>query len=77
MTANKIDAAWAAAFEHALALSCELGRVGDALADVRDASGRPWARLAFAAPSADDIASAKSWADAVVEAASQALGEDS
>ena len=70
MTANKIDAAWAAAFEHALALSCELGRVGDD-------SGRPWARLAFAAPSADDIASAKSWADTIAEAASQALGEDS
>ena len=70
MTANKIDAAWAAAFEHALALNCELGCVGDD-------SGRPWARLAFADPSADDIASAKSWADTVAEAASQALGENS
>ena len=69
MTANKIDAAWATAFAHALALSWELGRVGDD-------SGRPWARLAFAAPSADDIASAKSWADTVVAAPSPALGDD-
>ena len=64
MTASKLDAAWAVAFEHALAMSCELG------------AGRPWERLTFAAPSATDIASAKSWADTVVGAASQALGED-
>ena len=59
---SRAAAAWGAAFEHALALQCELGRTGDA-------SGRPWARLTYCEPTPAEVKMARAWADTVAAAA--------